>query len=58
MEGVARAPGLLFSLGGACGDSGVRTAGPGRLPGEEASAVANAFALNLFATNMFVTVKW
>ncbi|BDH49902.1 hypothetical protein MTP02_09130 [Streptomyces albus] len=55
---VARAPGLLFSLGGACGDSGVRTAGPGRLPGEEASAVANAFALNLFATNMFVTVKW
>ena len=55
---VARAPGLRFSLGGACGDSGVRTAGPGRLPGAEAPAAANAFALNLFATNMFVTVKW
>ncbi|RZF00194.1 hypothetical protein C0R04_04380 [Streptomyces albidoflavus] len=55
---VARAPGLRFSLGGACGDSGVRTAGLGRLPGEETPAAANAFALNLFATNMFVTVKW
>lgn len=55
---AARAPGLRFSLGGACGDSGVRTAGPGRLPGEEAPAATNAFALNLFATNMFVTVKW
>lgn len=28
------------------------------LPGEEAPTVTNAFALNLFATNMFVTVKW
>ncbi|GAB7077229.1 hypothetical protein JCM18897A_50860 [Streptomyces sp. JCM 18897] len=55
---VARAPGLRFSLGGACGDSGVRTAGSGRLPGEEVPAATNAFALNLFATNMFVTVKW
>ncbi|KLJ03517.1 hypothetical protein WQ59_09020 [Streptomyces sp. KE1] len=56
--GVARVPGLRFSLGGVRGDSGVRTAGPERLPGEGAPAVANVFALNLFATNMFVTVKW
>ncbi len=53
-----RAPGLPFSSGEVCGDSGVRAEGPGRLPGERVSAVAIVFALNLFVTNAFVTVEW
>lgn len=57
-HGAVRAPGLPFSSGEVCGDSGVRAEGPGRLPGERVSAVANVFALNLFVTNVFVTVEW
>lgn len=53
-----RASGLRFSRGAVPGGSGARVAGPKWPPGERVPTVMNAFVLNLFATNMFVTVKW